>query len=81
MWGRDDNKKGGKHRKSCFCKFFGCDCFVVSKTYAYLLSINLFPEVRGGILINSLRALMFMKIYGKERNLCSLAGGVDKKAF
>ena len=22
-----------------------------------------------------------MKIYGKERNLCSLAGGVDKKTF
>ena len=52
---------------------------MASKTYEYLLSNDLLPE--GGHPCKFLWALMFMKIYGKERNLYSLAGGVDKKTF
>ena len=37
------------------------------------------PE--NGMHCHLLWALMSLKIYGKEKNLCTLAGGVDKKTF
>jgi len=80
MWGRDNKEKRCENTEDRdFREFFGCGCFVASKAYEYLHSYDLFPE--GGNPCTFLWALMFMKIYGKERNLCSLAGGVDKKTF
>ena len=80
MWGRDNKKERCENTEDRdFREFFGCCFFVASKTYELLFSEELLPT--GGSLSHFLWALMFMKIYGKERNLCTLAGGVDKKIF
>ena len=45
MWGRDNKLKRCESTEDRdFREFFGCGCFVASKTYAYLLSIDLFPD-------------------------------------
>ena len=79
-WGRD-NKKGRceNTENRDFREFFGYGCIVATKIYELLVGEDLLPI--GGHLEHFLWALMFMKIYGKGRNLCTLAGGVDKKTF
>ena len=80
MWGRDNKEKRCENTEDRdFREFFGCGCVVATKTYELLAAEDLLPI--GGHLEHFLWALMFMKIYGKERNLCTLAGGVDKKTF
>ena len=80
MWGRDNKKERCENTENRdFREFFGCGCVVATKIYDLLIGEDLLPI--GGHLEHFLWALMFMKIYGKERNLCTLAGGVDKKTF
>ena len=80
MWGRDNKKERCENTENRdFREIFGCGCVVATKTYELLAAEDLLPI--GGHLEHFLWALMFMKIYGKERNLCTLAGGVDKKTF
>ena len=79
-WGRDNKKERCENTENRdFREIFGCGCIVATKIYELLVGEDLLPI--GGHLEHFLWALMFMKIYGKERNLCTLAGGVDKKTF
>lgn len=60
-----------------FREFFGCGALVALEVWE-LLSDNLFVS-DGRCLYHLLWALMCPKIYGEERTMCSLAGGIDKK--
>ena len=81
MWHRGKNSKvkAASTEDRDFREFFGCSLSVASEVWDMLQSKNLSPE--DGTTSQYLWALMFMKIYGKEKNLCTLAGGVDKKTF
>ena len=62
-----------------FREFFGCGLLVASTLWDLLVKENVLPE--NGRYNHLLWTLMLMKIYGKEKTLCTLAGGVDKKTF
>ena len=81
MWHRGKNSKvkAASTEDHDFREFFGCILSVASEVWDMLQSQNLSPE--DGTTNQYLWVLMFMKIYGKEKNLCTLAGGVDKKHF
>ena len=44
-----------------------------------LVDNDILPD--GGSLHHFLWCLMFLKIYGKEKTMCSLLGGIDPKTF
>ena len=80
MWGQDNKKERCENTENRdFREFFGRGCYVASRIYEMLLFHSLFPEGRHPC--HFLWSLILMKIYGKERNLCTLAGGVDTKTF
>ena len=82
MWhrGKANNKiKSESTEDRGFREFFGCGLSVAGEVWDMLQRYNILPE--GGMPSHFLWALMFMKIYGKEKNLCTLAGGVDKKTY
>lgn len=87
MMNRSNRTLGKLHRGSPedvrFHEKFGAGANVVFDAWGRLLQYDLVP--RGGLFIHLLWALMFMKTYGKEKDLCGSAGGesgaVDPKTF
>ena len=80
MWRRDPKKERSTNTEDRdFREFFGCSLFVSGVVWETLVKNDEIPH--NGCLNHLLWALMFMKVYGKERTLCSLAGGVDKKTY
>ena len=77
--GKNSKVKAASSEDRDFLEFFGCGLSVVSEVWDVLQKEDVLPE--DGLTCHLLWALMFMKIYGKEKNLCTLAGGVDKKIF
>ena len=62
-----------------FRELFGCGALIAIMLWQMLIEFLFLPE--GGSMEHFLWSLMLMKVYGKERTLCSLAGGVDPKTF
>ena len=62
-----------------FRELFGCPLSVAGEVWDMLRNKILLPE--NGMPYHLLWALMFMKVYGKEKTLCILAGRIDKKTF
>lgn len=80
IWSRDRDKvRSTQSEDRDFREHFGCGALVAHSIWELLLEHSLLPP--GGCLFHLLWALMFMKVYGKESTMCSLAGGVDKKTF
>ena len=77
--GRNSKVKAASSEDRDFREFFGCGLSVASEVWDVLKKEDVLPQ--DGLTCHLLWALMFMKIYGKEKNLCTLAGGVDKKTF
>ena len=72
----------GKYKQKCaatenhdFSEFFGCSLCVAGTTYDMLVREDLLPE--NGQHHHLLWALLLMKVYGKEKTLCTIVGGVD----
>ena len=61
-----------------FREFFGCSLLVACNLWQLLLDCSLLPD--GVYIYHLLWSLMFLKVYSKERIMCTLAG-VDKKTF
>jgi hypothetical protein len=74
--------KGGTEDRR-FCSFFGISAHSVHDTWSRLEIEGLIPP--GGIFLHLLWALLFMKTYSVEAELCAHAGGrygaVDPKTF
>ena len=73
------NKEGKKAKSAMtedrdFHECFGCGLHVTSELWDLLVKENVLPE--SGCYYHLLWALMLLKIYGKEKTLCTLAGGV-----
>ena len=77
--GRNAKVKCASTEDRDFREFFGCPLSVAGEVWDMLRRKGLLPENR--LPCHLLWALMFMKIYGKEKTLCTLAGGIDKKMF
>lgn len=58
---------------------FGCELNIAVLLWKMLNEYNLVPE--GGSIHHLIWAFMFMKIYGKETTMKSLAGGYDAKTI
>ena len=80
MWQRDpDVKRATSSEEKDFRSHFGCSPPVCATLWNHLQVTDLSPQ--GGTLDHLLWALMFLKIYGKQRQMCTLAGGVDQDTF
>ena len=80
IWNKESKKvKSTMTEDRDFREFFGCGLHVASEIWDLLVRQNELPE--SGCHYHLLWALMLLKIYGKEKTLCTLAGGVDKKTF
>ena len=60
-------------------EMFGCSVEVTMIAWDFLAAYGHLPE--GGRVEHMLWALMWMKVYGRKRTMCTLAGGVDIKTF
>ena len=60
-------------------EMFGCSVEVTMIAWDYLSMHGLLPEA--GRVEHMLWALMWMKVYGHRKTMCTLAGGVDYKTF
>ena len=76
----------GKYKEKCattedrdFREFFGCSLCVAGTIYDMLVREDLLPV--NGQHHHLLWAFLLMKVYGKEKTLCTIVGGVDKKTF
>ena len=79
MWGRDKtNTRSIANEDRDFREFFGCGPLVACNLWQLLFEHDLIPT--GGDLKYFLWTLMFLKVYGKQRTMSTLAG-VDKKTF
>ena len=77
IWNKESKKvKSTMTEDRDFREFFGCGLHVASELWDLLVREKELPE--NGCHCHLLWALMFLKIYGKEKTLCTLAGGVDK---
>ena len=80
IWNKENKKeKSAMTEDRDFREFFGCGLHVASELWDLLVKENELPK--NGCHHHLLWALMLLKIYGKEKTLCTLAGGVDKKTF
>ena len=77
--GNNGNVKCDSTEDRDFREFFGCSLSIAGEVWDMLRTEALLPE--DGMPRHLLCALMLMKIYGKEKTLCTLAGGIDKKTF
>ena len=78
---RRSNKKFGAiaTEERRFRELFGCGAPIALTLWRMLVEEETIPE--GGTIQHFLWALMFLKVYGKEAQLCSLAGGIDPKTL
>ena len=60
-------------------EMFGCSAEGTMIAWDFLGAYDLLPE--GGRVEHMLWALMWLKVHGRQRTMCTLAGGVDKKTF
>ena len=80
IWGRDkENTRAIATEDRDFREMFGCGAQTACILWQLLSSHCVLPI--DGRMEHYLWTLMFLKIYAKERTLCTLAGGVDKKTF
>ena len=80
IWGRDKNiGRSSRTEDRDFREMFGCGPQVVFNLWQLMSFHQTLPI--SGQLNHLLWTLMFLKIYGKEATLCTLAGAVDKKTF
>ena len=81
IWGRGKTTriKSAATEDRDFREFFGCPLSVAGAVWDLLQSFKKMPQ--DGMHRHLLWALMFMKVYGKEKTLCTLAGGIDKKTL
>ena len=80
VWNRDPGKVRAYHTEDReFHELFGCAASTACNTWELLIKHDLIPEK--GNLEHFLWALMQLKVYGKERTMCVLAGGVDAKTY
>ena len=80
MWNRDPEKVRAYHTEDReFRELFGCSASTACNAWELLIKHDLIPEK--GNLEHFLWALMQLKVYGKERTMCALAGGVDAKTY
>ena len=80
IWNKEGKKaKSAMTEDQDFREFFCCGLNVASELWDLLVKENALPE--SGCYYHILWAFMPLKIYGKEKTLCTLAGGVDKKTF
>lgn len=80
IWRQDrDCKRALSSKDRNFCESFGCSLIVCHSLWILLVKTDYLPA--NGKLNHLLWALMFLKIYGTEKIMCSLAGGVDKDTF
>ena len=71
MWGRDKNRIQSTATEDCnFHEFFGCGAIVAHNIWQLLVDNCLLPD--GGCMNHLLWALMLMKVYGKEKTMCSM---------
>ena len=80
MWQRDpDVERASSSEEKDFRSHFGCSPPVCATLWNHLKVTDLLPE--GGTQDHLLWSLMFLKVYGKQRQMCTLAGGVDHDTF
>ena len=80
IWRRDPDKERSERSEDLdFRPHFGCCPLVASSLWNLLQTTEYTPE--GGKTEHLLWTLMFIKIYGKQKQMCSLAGGVDHDTF
>ena len=80
MWNRDEYKSRSIMTEDRdFREFFGCNILVAFDLWEMLVDDHLVPDE--GCIEKFLWSLMFLKVYAKERTMCSLAGGIDPKTF
>jgi len=80
IWNRDPHKQRSVQTEELdFRQFFGCGVLVCLKLWNLLMTKNFLPS--GGTIEHLLWSLMFLKTYGKQKVLCSLAGGVSVDTF
>jgi hypothetical protein len=58
---------------------FGCGVIVLLSLWELLMAHDMLPP--GGTLEHLLWTCMFLKVYGNQRTLCTMAGGVDQETF
>jgi len=81
LWSREpDNARSTQTEDRDFSReMFGCGALVALSLFGMLVTTSFLPE--GGSLEHLMWTLMFMKVYGKERAMSVLAGGVDPQTF
>jgi hypothetical protein len=80
IWSRDPDKaRTTQTEDRDFREHFGCGVLVALSLWGLLLTTDLLPD--DGTLEQFLWTLMFMKIYGKQKTMCSLCGGIDPQTF
>ena len=80
IWSRDPNKaRATTSEDTEFRGHFGCGLMVFLTLWNLLVTTDLLPA--GGIIKHLLWTLLFMKVYGSQKVLCSLCGGVDVETF
>ena len=79
MWHNDTTKvRSTLTEVRDFREFFCCGLLIAHELWKMLVD-EFLPA--GATIAQFLYTLMFMKVYGKERTMCSLAGGIGPKIF
>jgi hypothetical protein len=80
IWSRDPDKvRTTQTEDRDFRELFGCGVLVALSLWGLLLTTDLLPE--DGTLEHLLWTLMFMKVYAKQKTMCSLCGGIDPQTL
>lgn len=79
MWHKDTTKvRSTLTEDRDFREFFGCGLLIAHKLWK-MMEGEFLPA--GATIFEFLYTLMFMKVYGKEGTMCSLAGGIHPQTF
>ena len=79
MWHNDTTKvRSTLTEVRDFREFFCCGLLIAHELWKMLVD-EFLPA--GATIAQFLYTLMFMKVYGKDRTMCSLASGIDPKTF
>ena len=84
IWSNDSllfhRKKGTvQSEERMFRQYFGCGILVCLNLWCALVESDSVPV--SGTMSHLLWTLMFLRVYAKERVLCTLAGGVNRNTF
>lgn len=81
IWGRQDVNRAmaSATEDRDYREMFGCSSEVTMIAWDFLNAYGHLPE--GGRVEHMLWALMWLKVYGRKKTMCTLAGGIDFKTY